>query len=248
MSEVEIEVEDGVGVVTLAAAERRNALTTGMARELFEACAALDADPAIGAVVIRGSGGSFCAGAHRDLLEQVSADPAGAAAYQSMGHIYGSFARVAELEAPSIAAVRGAAIGAGVNLMLSCSLRIVATDARIAAGFRPLGLHPGGGHLALLARSLSFDATVAVGLFGEPLTGEDARRLGLAWDAVPDSDVEKRAMGLARAAGKDPELSRMVMRSVRLELGPPGLSLAAALDLERAAQMRTQRRRAEARG
>jgi enoyl-CoA hydratase len=216
-----------------------------MAGELTAACDALDDDREVGAVILRGAGGYFCAGAERGVLSSAYDDPAGETAFTNLSAIYRSFFRLTELGVPSIAAVRGGAVGAGVNLLLSTSLRVIASDARIVSGFGALGLHPGGGHLALLKRVAGYEATVAVGVLGQALTGTRAYELGLAWAAPADDQVEERAGELAGNAARDPELTRMVMASLRHEVGPPELTLAAALQLERAAQMRTQRRRGE---
>jgi enoyl-CoA hydratase len=246
MSEIAVDIRDNVGIITLQALDRRNALTVSMADDLVVACNDLDADRDVGAVVIRGAGGYFCAGADRVVLAAAYADPAGATAFGSLSAIYQSFARVTELSVPSIAAVCGGAVGAGVNLLLSTSLRVIARSAHIVAGFSLLGLHPGGGHLALLHRAAGYETTVAVGVLGQALSGTRAYELGIAWEAPETAQVDERAEELARSAAADPELSRMVMASLQHEVGPPPLSLAAALELERASQMRTQRRRGEA--
>ena len=191
MSEVAVERHgDGVAVLSLDAPERRNALTVEMADELVAACEELDADPTVGAVVVRGEGGFFCAGGDRATLDEAGRDPADPEVYAGLGAVYRSFARVGELEAPTVAAVRGGAVGAGLNLMLATDLRVVARDARIISGFLPIGLHPGGGHGALLGRTGAREAAAALALFGERIDGERAAELGLAWAAVDDEDVE----------------------------------------------------------
>ena len=81
--------------------------------------------------------GFFCAGGDRATLGAAGEDPANPDTYAGMGAIYRSFARVGELEPPTIAAVRGGAVGAGLNLMMATDLRIVARD-----GARDLRLHP----------------------------------------------------------------------------------------------------------
>jgi enoyl-CoA hydratase len=236
--------DDGVAVLTLDAPDRRNALTRGMADQLVAACERVDADQSVGAVVVRGAGGFFCAGGDRGTLAAAGRDPAEPEVYAGLGAVYRSFARVGELEPPTVAAVRGGAVGAGLNLMLATDLRIVARDALILSGFLPIGLHPGGGHGALLGRTGVREAASAMALFGERLDGEGAARLGLAWAAVDDGDVEETALTLAARAAADPELARRTARSLRTELGPPALPWQAALELERASQMWSMRRKA----
>src|SRR5687767_16034181 len=115
-----------------------------MAAQLADACEEIDGNPEVGAVVVRGEGGYFCAGAHRETLAAAGLDPVKEPNFSILGVVYRSFARVGQLSVPVVAAVRGGAVGAGVNLALACDLRIVADDARILPGFMRIGLHPGG--------------------------------------------------------------------------------------------------------
>src|SRR5690348_16606189 len=104
MNEVRIERDGGVAVITLAAPDRRNALTPAMAAELVDACEQAVADPGVGAVVIAAEGKTFCAGGDRQSLAEAGEDPAAPERFQAMTGIYRSFSRVGELEAPVIAA------------------------------------------------------------------------------------------------------------------------------------------------
>lgn len=244
MPEVRIERDGGVATIVLAAAERRNALTVAMAKELVEACETVDADPSVGAVVIAAEGKTFCAGGDRATLAAAGRDPVHADAFDGLTTIYRAFTRVGELEAPTIAAVAGHAVGAGLNLMLATDLRIVAEDAAIVSGFIPIGLHPGGGHTTLLTRTGAREASSALALFGERLDGRRAAELGLAWRAVPRDEVLPTALELARVPAADPELARRTARTLRMTAGPPALPWAAALEMERSAQMWSMRRAA----
>ena len=243
MSEIELSVDGHVAVITLAAHDRRNALTPAMAADLVAACEEIDANRDVGAVVVTG-GPYFCAGAHRDTLAGVGADPLGEPNYSNLTVVYRSFMRVGELEPPTVAAIRGGAVGAGTNLAFATDLRVVAEDARLLAGFLRIGLHPGGGFFVLSGRTAGREATAALGLFGEELTGRQAADRGIAWAALPDGDVDAKALELAAQAGKDPELARRNARSFRNELGPPMATWPLALDAERSAQMWSLRRRA----
>ncbi len=244
VSEIGLVVRDGVAVISLLAPQRRNALTVAMANELVDAAAAVDADGSVGAAVIRGEGGHFCAGAHRDALGAAGADPAEPGRYRDMSALYESFYRVGRLGVPVVAAVRGSAVGAGVNLMLAADVRIVATGARIMAGFGAIGLHPGGGHLLLAATALGRQGAAAFSLFNQALTGAQAAERGLAWEAVEDDAVDARALSLAADAGADPELSRRTLASFRREVGPSPTEWELAMEAERASQMWSLRRRA----
>ena len=241
--EIILERAGGVATITLDAPERRNALTRDMARELVAVCGEVDADAGIGAVVVQGAGGFFCAGGDRATLEAAGRDPAEPGVYSGLSDVYRSFQRVGELEPPTIAAVRGGAVGAGVNLAFAADLRVVAREAKIVSGFLPIGLHPGGGHGVLLGRTGQREAAAAMALFGERIDGARAAELGLAWAAVEDGEVEGTAAALAARAGADHELARRTARSLRTELGPPALPWPAALELERASQMWSMRRK-----
>lgn len=246
MSAVEIDVEEHVATITLNVPETRNALNDTVSRALIAACARIDADPNIGAAVVRGANGTFCSGAERGILAKAGEDPADADNYAALSTIYDAFVRVGALEVPTVAAVRGAAVGAGVNLLLATDLRVVASDARIISGFISMGLHPGGGHLTLLGRLAGREAAAAVALFGAEISGRRAVELGLAWESVGPDEVDDRAVELARRVAKDPELARRAVKSLRSELGPPGTSWPVAVDVERAAQMWSLRRRHKA--
>jgi enoyl-CoA hydratase len=241
--EVEVHVEDGVARITLRAPGRRNALTASMAQELIEAAEQVDADPTVGAVVITAEGPAFCAGADRAALAAIGENPAEPGRYRALGHVYEAFSRVQRIAAPTIAAVRGAAVGAGMNLALSTDLRIVATDAKLNPGFLPIGAHPGGGHFTLLARQAGREAAVAMSVFSVPIDGARAVALGLAWEALAAEDVEPRAFALARSIAGDPELSREAIATFRAEVAPGVEDVARGLALERAPQMWSLHRR-----
>lgn len=245
MSEVIFERSGPVGIVTLNAPERRNAFTAEMVKDLIDTCDRIDADETIGAVVLQARGDSFCSGAHREVLAESGKDPVSTLNYRRLGRTYQAFVRVGELQAPTIAAVRGHAVGAGVNLMLATDLRVVAHGARIMTGFLRISIHPGGGHFALLGRTVGRETASALSVFGQEIDGRRAAALGLAWESVEEAEVEPRALELATAAGLDPELARATVRSFRLELGPPAIPWAAALEVEKAVQMWSLRRREE---
>ncbi|UUW91455.1 enoyl-CoA hydratase-related protein [Pimelobacter simplex] len=242
MSEVLLEVDAGVAVLTLNAPTRFNALTVAMADELVAALAAVEADPSVAALVVRGEGKAFCAGGDVATLADAGVDPADPERYAGIGAIYASFTRLGKVGVPTIAAVHGAVVGAGMNLMLAADLRVVAQDARLICGFLKRGLHPGGGHFLLLERLAGREAAAAMGLFGEEVDGTTAQRLGLAWDAVPAAEVTERALELARRVAGDPELARAVVTTFRRELGPPHVSWDVAVQVERPSQMWSMRR------
>jgi len=230
----------GIATITLNAPERRNALTRASSRALSAVCDEIDADPSIGAVVLRGTGGYFCAGGDRTMLAEAGRCPASAEAFSTMTDVYSSFRRIGRLQAPTIAAVRGGAVGAGLNLALAADLRVVSREARLLSGFMRIGLLPGGGHGHLISAA-GPEAAAALSLFGEAIDGCRAVELGLAWEAVDDDQVDSRAYELAAVPAQDPELARRTARNIRLQIARPA-SWDVALELERAGQMWSMQR------
>ncbi len=242
--EVLLEVDGGVAIVTLNAPDRRNALTPGMATELIETFDEVDARPEVGALVVRAVGKSFCAGGDVATLTEAGKDPAAPEAYDGMGAIYNSFYRLGQVRVPTVAAVRGSAVGAGMNMLLAADLRIIARDARLLCGFLKRGLHPGGGHFVILSRLIGREAASAMALFGEEIDGARAVELGLAWESVDDAAVEDRAIELATRVAADPELARAAVGNFRKEAVNGAVGWDVASQYERPAQMWSMRRSA----
>ena len=240
--EVLLDFEGAVAVVTLNAPDRRNALTPGMAHELMGVFDEVDGRSDVGALVVKAVGRSFCAGGDIKTLTDAGRDPALADNYEGMSAIYDSFYRLGQMQVPTIAAVRGSAVGAGMNMLLAADLRIIARDARLICGFLKRGLHPGGGHFVILSRLIGREAAAAMALFGEEINGDRARELGLAWDSVDDDAVEGRAMELAARVAADPGLARVAVGNFRKEVVNGAIPWDVAMQSERPAQMWSMRR------
>ncbi len=207
---------DQVAVLTLDDRDRRNALTAGLVADIVAAFDMLEADPETTAVVITGAPPAFCAGADLgDLtalgdVDRADNDPA------AVRDIYDGFLRVLRSPLPTVAAVNGAAVGAGFNLALACDVRIAGTSARFDARFLTIGLHPGGGHTWLLERALGPQAAAAMVLFRERLDGQQAFERGLAWRCVPDDElVDVSVTFAAQAASVPSELTAATKASLR---------------------------------
>ena len=237
MTKVELEIQEGVAVITLNGESTRNALDLDAAVDLARACDSINGDDTIGAAVIRGAGTAFCSGADRRLLADAARQPASTAAVTALSRVYDSFVKVGSLAVPTIAAVNGDAVGAGLNLVLATDLRLIASGARLISGFLRIGLHPGGGHFLLLGRVAGREAAAAMGLFGTVADAERAVRLGLAWEAVPPDELAGRSLALATAVAANPGLARAAVQSMRTELGPPAMTWPGALEAERGRQM-----------
>jgi enoyl-CoA hydratase len=200
MSLVRSEIADGVATVTLADPDRRNALTLPMVTEIADLFDDLEGDPSVGAVVVTGEPPAFCAGADLSHLSS-SAD---GSAETGLRAIYEGFLRIGRSPLPTIAAVNGAAVGAGMNLALVCDVRLAGARARFDTRFMQLGLHPGGGHTWMFRRVAGPQAVAAAVLFGDILDGAEAERVGLVWRCLPDDELLAAAHTMAERAASAP--------------------------------------------
>lgn len=200
-SRVRTEVVDRVATITLDDPDRRNAFDLDLVAEVVAVFDELEGGDEAGAVVITGAAPAFCAGADLSHL--------GATAREGLLQIYEGFMRAATCPLPTIAAVNGAAVGAGMNLALACDVRLAGTSARFDTRFLQLGLHPGGGHTWMSRRIAGPQVAAATVLFGDVLDGKEAERVGLAYRCVADDELLPAAQEMAaRAASGPPELVR----------------------------------------
>jgi enoyl-CoA hydratase len=227
-----------VAVVTLNDAPRRNVLSSQLVKELVETMDAIADNPDVGAVVITGAPPAFCAGADlKDLaIERGRAAQEPGQTDSGLRSIYQGFLCVAESRLPTVAAVNGAAIGAGFNLALACDVRIAGESARFESRFLDIGLHPGGGHTFLLQKAVGRQAAAAMVLFGQSMSGRDAATNGLVWSCVDDAQLLEVAIQIAMRSAVAPK--GLSMR-VKETLGRTSAlnDLKSAVDLEIEAQM-----------
>ncbi|MCP3798943.1 enoyl-CoA hydratase [Allokutzneria sp. A3M-2-11 16] len=205
--EVILERRGAVAVVTVSDPERRNALTLDLSQALADTVAACEADAEVGALVLTGAPPAFCAGA--DLTQL------GESREEGLRRIYRGFLSVANCSLPTVAAVNGAAVGAGLNLALACDVRVAGPKARFDARFLNLGIHPGGGMTWMLQRLAGPQTAKAMVLFGEILDAESAVRHGLAWSHAEDA-VDTAVALAERAASAPRELAVATKSSMRV--------------------------------
>lgn len=205
---VPVDNEKNVAKVVLNDPERRNALSQPMVERIVTVFDELESQPEVNAVVLTGAPPAFCAGADLAELEGVSRE--------TLKPIYEGFLRIARSPLPTIAAVNGPAVGAGINLALVCDLRIAGRRARFSARFLGLGLHPGGGNTWLLQQIGGSQLATAMTLFGEVLNGEAAAERGLVWRVVDDEELIPTALKLAEfAASAPPALVQELKKTLR---------------------------------
>jgi len=208
MALVLTEIRDGVALLTLNNPNERNTMTSPMVDEIVAAVDAFEADESVGAIVITGAGTAFCAGADLGNLQ--------VATRESLSKVYEGFLRIARSPLPTLAAVNGPAVGAGMNLALGCDVRIAAHRAKFDTRFLQIGLHPGGGHTWMQRRIVGQQNAMAAIVFSQVLDGPEAERVGLAYRSVPDEELLAVAHEFARGAATAPrELAIMTKQTIR---------------------------------
>jgi enoyl-CoA hydratase len=219
-----VEVDDRVATVVLDDPARRNVVSTALNGALVAAFDELEGRDDVGAVVLTGAGSAFCAGADLDDLAACRDEA-------TLRAIYSGFLRVAGSPLPTLAAVNGPAVGAGLNMALACDVIIAGEAARFDSRFLQLGAHPGGGSTWRMRRITDLQTTMAMVVFGEVVDGRRAAEVGLAWRCVPDHELLAVAREVAgRAAAAPAELVRRTKATVVTTDGIA--SSADAVDLE----------------
>lgn len=206
---IQIEIADRVAVVTLNDGDRANTISSALNAALIEALDGLEARDDVGALVVTGAGRAFCAGADLDDLAACRDE-------ETLRGIYSGFLRLASSPLPTVAAVNGAAVGAGLNMALACDVIVAGESARFDTRFLQIGLHPGGGNTWRLRRITDLQTTMALVVFGEVVDGARAAEVGLAWACVADDELLAAARTIAgRAAAGPPELVRRMKATVQ---------------------------------
>lgn len=190
-----IDDQDAIRVITVHRPERLNALDSATLDALHAAADAAAADPSVRVVVLTGAGPkAFVAGA--DIAEMSALTPAQGRDFALRGQRM--MRRFERLPKPVIAMVNGYALGGGLELAMSCHLRIAADTARLGQPEIGLGLVPGFGGTQRLLRLAGRAAALELCLTGEPVDAARALQLGLVNRVVPAAELEAETMALAR--------------------------------------------------
>jgi enoyl-CoA hydratase/carnithine racemase len=208
---VDIEREGGVLVATLNRPDKKNALTGAMYRALREALVTASADEGIGAVLVTGAGGAFCAGNDiGDFLAENRAQSEGARSGPG-----GEFIRtLARFDKPLVAAVEGAAVGVGTTMCLHCDLVYAAPSARFAMPFVNLGLVPEAGSSMLVPRRFGLGVASELLLLGEAIDATRAREIGLVAEVVVPEALKAHAFAKAKALAAKPRAALLATRKL----------------------------------
>jgi 2-(1,2-epoxy-1,2-dihydrophenyl)acetyl-CoA isomerase len=198
------DLAEGVATITLNRPDKLNAFNEAMHAELARALDRIEADRAVRAVLLTGTGRAFSAG--QDLGDRVMGEGAAPPDLgDTLDRLYNPLVRrLHRLERPVIAAVNGVAAGAGANLALACDLVLAARSAKFIQAFCKLGLVPDSGGTYVLPRLVGPARAMGLALLGEPLAAEQAAAWGLIWRVVDDERLLEEASALARRLATQP--------------------------------------------
>jgi enoyl-CoA hydratase len=223
---------DGIGTLTLNDETNLNAMSDEMATEFAAAVQSLKGRTELRAVILTGSGKAFSAGGHLAMLE---AKRTKTAEENRVGMLsfYNSFLCIRELNVPLIAAINGAAVGAGLCVACACDFRVAADTTKLGFTFLKLGLHPGMGATYFVPRIVGASVATELLVTGRVIAAEEALRLGIVSRVCAAADVLREARSIAaEILTCGPEASSQLLQTMR---GDTSL-LSQALEREAACQ------------
>src|SRR5215470_10585854 len=226
------EVKDGVATLTLNRPERLNALGDTLREDLHDAVTAAAAEPEVRVMIVTGAGKGFCAGGDVKAMNEGKARGAPRPLMEKVAP--GRDRTVLALRdapKPVIAAVNGAAAGAGMNLALACDIRIASTAAKFAQAFVKRGLHPDWGGTYFLPRVVGTAKACELIFTGDVIDAAEAERFGIVSRVVAPEELMPAALALARAIAAGPPIA--------IRLAKRGLYRNAESDLRTALEYET---------
>ncbi len=208
--------KDGVLTLAFNRPEARNALTTPMLERLGEELAAAELDNDIGCIVLTGVGDAFCAGGDVKNMARMNAaggvpDPLVRMEKQRQSHRLTSL-RLYQMGKPTLAALPGAAAGAGFSLALACDMRIAADTATMTSAFAKVGLTGDYGGTYLLTQLVGTAKARELYLLADRVDMTEALRLGLVNWVVPRAELEARTMELAKRLADGPRVAQRLLK------------------------------------
>lgn len=229
---VELSFHGPVATLTLTDLARKNAMSPELGDALRARVQELKERADLRVVVLTGAGGTFSAGGDLKMLEQLRAEPFDDARKHMLA-FYARYLSILEVPVPTIAAIEGPAIGAGLCVALACDLVLCSRESKLALNFVQLGLHPGMGATYLVPRRVGAQRAAELLLSGRRFDGEEAQAMGLVLEAVSAGTVLGRAHTLAEKLATGAPLA---LRALKKNLGVDRAALQAALEQEALAQ------------
>lgn len=223
---VRVEREGALALITLARPERLNALTPEMMEQLADATAALQKDREVRAVLLRGEGRAFCAGADVGTMKELDV----LTGRQRIQRAHRVIANLANLDKPVIAAVRGATVGVGWSLALACDLILASENASFCLVFKKIGLAPDGAAAYFLTQYIGVLRARELMMSARMVPAAEGKQLGMVNEVLPDDQLDARALALTHELAESATFA--LASGKRLFRGAMQPSLEAFLDLE----------------
>lgn len=228
MADLEYTVDDGVGTILLNRPEAKNAFTLEMIDTWAAALRSARTDPRVRVVVVTGAGNAFCSGIDLSVLEAVGDEPLALKSMLTEG-VHQVAHAVDALSKPIIAAVNGAAVGAGMDMALMCDIRVLTQSAKMSEAYVRVGLVPGDGGCYYLPRLVGMAKALELLWTGDFVDADEAVRIGLASKAFSDDEFADGCRDLAlRIAAQPPINVAMIKRAAQQSVHS---DLRTALDL-----------------
>jgi len=228
LRDAHITLEDGVATLTLNRHDVRNALTgTGLVDDILDTITWINHSDSVAVLVITGAGSAFSAGGNIKDMAERRGDFAGDAAMLAERYRQGIQRMplaMESLEVPAIAAINGAAIGAGFDLCNMCDLRLASETARMGETFINLGLIPGDGGAWFLQRLIGYQKAAELTFTGRIIDAQEAKELGIVLEVLSPEALIPRAQELARELAEKPRQAlrytkRLMKQAQRQSLG-----------------------------
>jgi enoyl-CoA hydratase/carnithine racemase len=214
MADIELTVDAGVATILLNRPARKNAFTIRMIDEWASILVSLRTDSAVKAIVLTGAGDGFCSGIEFSELDDTTMD-APAWKHILTEKIHRVAFAMEDLDKPVIAAVNGAAVGAGMDMALMCDMRFAARSARFSEGYVRVGLVPGDGGCFWLPRLVGPAKALELLLSGDFVDAPEAERLGIVNRVCDDERLQDETLAFARKLASGPPIAvRMIKRAV----------------------------------
>ena len=238
---IQLNVADAVATLTLNRPDKRNAMSDDMRTEFIDALERVAADKAIKALVLTGAGKGFCAGGDIAGMQRRMNAPAGEVGFngwQRQQRVHHVQALLHTMPKPVIAAVEGAAAGAGLSLALACDMLVAAKNAVFSVAYVKVGLTPDGGATAFLAEFVSRQVLTELCLTGERISGERLHALGPVNRLSEPGQAQADAVALAAQVATGPDQAMALIKDLCRQA--PRNTLEEQLELEAQYMVRSQ--------
>jgi 2-(1,2-epoxy-1,2-dihydrophenyl)acetyl-CoA isomerase len=235
---IELVIKDNIAIIRLMDPENFNPLNKNTGKMLLETIESIRNNSAVRCLIITGSGKAFSAGGDiKQFKASIENDTSGQVMDDLTRDLYKIALTLRLYPKPVIASVNGWAVGAGMNLALSCDFIIASEKARFRQSFSKLALIPGFAGTILLSRQLTWQQATQMAFFGDTYTAEEMKKLGFINEIVPHEDLEETSLQWAERLAKGPTLT--YARTKKLFFEALSTPLEEHLEIERQMQVKS---------